>query len=158
MPFGPVGITFDRAGDLLTPSFGSHTVTVFRPPFVNGANTPVATMTMPLSAGGIGIDVKDDLVVGQQDGSLAIVKPPFATGVTPSSIIAPTTINAATATEALNSTFDPSGNLWAPFGGDDGAPGQAGVAEFSPPFGSTSTANVGFAGGLSFPFSLAFGP
>ncbi|MBV8171385.1 MAG: hypothetical protein JO219_05580 [Candidatus Eremiobacteraeota bacterium] len=158
MPFGPVNVVFDRAGDLITPSFGSSTVTVFRPPFANGANVPAATMTMPLPAGGSGIDLKDHLIVGQQNGTIAIVNPPFATGVTPSATIATTMINGATATEALNSTFDPSGNLWQTFGGDDGFPGQAGIAEFTPPLTGNSIATNTLFNGLGFPFSVAFGP
>ena len=158
LPFGPVGIVFDRAGDMLVPSFGSGIVTVFRPPFVSGSNTPAATMTMPNHTGGIGIDLKDHLVVGQVDGTLAIVTPPFATGVTPSAFIPQPLIAGSPATEPLNSTFDSSGNLWQTYGGDDGVPGQSGVAVFAPPFTSVSTPLFTFTGGLSFPFSDAFGP
>jgi len=157
MPFGPVNVCFDRSGNLITPSFGSRTVSVFRPPFANGANVPAASMTMPLAAGGCGISLQNQFIVGQVDGSVALINPPFATGVTPSAIIAPTTINGATATEGLNSTFDPSGNLWQTFGGDDGFPGQEGIAEFVPPFTSSSVANLGIFNGLGFPFSVAFG-
>ncbi len=97
-------------------------------------------------------------MVGQQNGSLAVVKPPFATGVTPSFIIAPTTINAAQATEALNSTFDSAGNLWTTYGGDDGFPGQAGVAEYAQPFSCWEPGAARNLRGLGLPVLVAVGP
>ena len=168
LPFGPVGVVFDRAGEMLVSSFGSKTVTVFRPPFTNGANTAVGTMTLPGFVGGVGIDLRDDLIVGQIDGTVAIIRPPFATGVTPSAFIPKTFAGGNPldpAVEGLNSAFDPSGNLWIAFGGDSAAPpppplgaNQSGVAEFVQPFGGGSVSNVGLLqAGLSFPFSIAWG-
>jgi hypothetical protein len=172
MPFGPVGVTFDRAGDLLTASYGSSTLTVFRPPYTSIA----ATIALPTGAGGVGIDTKDHLVIGQADGSLAIFTPPFATGNTPAEIIAPTFLVApppsicgpglCPAVESLNSGVDPFGNVWVPYGGDGGlAPppplggaNQIGVGEFVPPFTGVSVSNIGLLqNGLSFPFSIAWG-
>jgi hypothetical protein len=169
LPFGPVGVTFDLAGDMLVPSFGSKTVTVFRPPFVNGPNPVAATMTMPNNTGGIGMDTHDNLIVGQEDGTLAIVHPPFATGVTPSAFVPTTFLNGNPlfpAIEALNSGTDAAGDLWIPYGGDGGgAPpppiggaNEFGLAEFVPPFGGGSVSNIGLLqAGLSFPFSVAIG-
>jgi hypothetical protein len=167
--FRPVGVVFDRAGEMLIPSFGFQQVVVFRPPFVNGANTPVGIMTMPTFTGGIGIDTHDNLIVGLVDGTLAIVHPPFATGVTPSAAIPITFLNGnplLPAREALNSATDASGNLWTTFGADGPAPpppplgtNEFGIAEFAPPYGNSSLSQIGLVqGGLSFPFSLAFGP
>ncbi len=157
MPFGPTVVVFDSAGNMLTPSYGAAKVTIFRPPFVNGANTPVGSMKMPFNCSGIGIDLKDDLVVGQDNGSLEVVKPPFATGVLPSFSIAPTFINGTQATEGISSTFDSAGNLWQTFGGH-GAPANTGVAEFAQPFSGSTLALLGFRGGMGFPFGIAFGP
>lgn len=165
----PVGVVFDGSGHMLIPSFGFQQVVVFSPPFTNGVNTPSGIMNMPTFTGGIGIDTHYNLIVGQVDGTLAIVHPPFATGVTASTAIPITFLNGnplLPAREALNSTTDAAGNLWTTFGADGPAPpppplgtNEFGIGEFVPPFGAGSSSQIGLLqNGLSFPFSLAFGP
>ena len=181
IPHGPIGVAFDRAGDMILPSYGSSVLTIYRPPFANGVNVAAGTITLPTGAGGVGMDTHDDLIAGQADGTLAIVKPPFATGSPVGPIIGQVfLINPPTCTfpaaplcpavESLNTTVDAAGNLWVPYGGDGGLappppPGppvgtnEFGIAEFVVPFSGASVSNFGLLqNGVSFPFSITWGP
>ncbi len=152
---GPVDVAFDSAGDLLVPQFNGSNLLVFRPPFAfPGPSVPAAIITLPTNAAGLGIDVKDHLIVGLVDGRLAILNPPFATGNVPAGYIAPPTINGGPSGEPLHSAFDASLNLYVPYG-QFGGP-NAGLAVFAPPFTSASLPLFVLTNGLSWPFGVAF--
>jgi len=169
VPGTPVGMAFDLQGDLFVSGYTGVVVTAYRRPFVGGANTAVATMALPTGGGGIGRDTANDLIVGQADGTLALIGPPFATGVTPFTVIGQTFLGGNPldpAVEALNSATDASGNIWVPFAGDGvlappppaGGANQIGIAEFNPPFNGSNVSLIGlFQTGLGLPFSIAFG-
>ncbi|MBV8365068.1 MAG: hypothetical protein JO194_01070 [Candidatus Eremiobacteraeota bacterium] len=168
---GPVDVVFNSSGQMLVPEFNGKSLLAFTPPFAfPGPNVPAATIALLNNVGGVhnpdqgagcAIDLHDHLIIGlNTSGQLAIFNPPFATGNTAAGWVAPPTINGGPSGEPLHSTFDPSGNLWVPYGQFGGA--NAGVVEYGPPFTSSSVPTVilaaGASSGLSWPFGLAFGP
>jgi hypothetical protein len=156
-PFEPTGVAVDRAGAVYVANFKGSTIEVFRPPFSNGVNTPVAIMTIAKSTPiGLGIDRQDRLVAGLLDGELAVINPPFATGVTPAFYVAPPTINGGIASDASAMAFDTAGNVYVPYG--SGAGPNSGIAVFSQPLAPTSQALFSFHAGMVQPLGAAYGP
>ena len=152
---GPVDVAFDLAGDILVPQYSGSNLLVFRAPFAfPGPNVPAAIITLPTNAAGLGIDTHDHLIIGLDDGRLAILNPPFATGNTPAAFIAAPIINGGPTSEPLHSAFDATGNLYVPYGAHGSA--TAGLGVYAPPFGGSSAPIFVLNAGMSFPFGVAF--
>jgi hypothetical protein len=146
---GPVTTLFDRAGDLIVPEFAGAKVQIFSQPFAFGPpNVAVATLTLPTSIGGAGISVADQLVIGLNDGTIAVFNGPFATGSVPAFTIAAP----GGAAGVRNMIFDASGNLYVPYAFTS----QFGV--FAPPLSAASTPLFLFTTGLSFPYGVTLAP
>jgi len=151
----PAGVALDLAGDLLVANFGVQmNIVILRPPFLNGVNIAAGAMTLPTRAVGIETSVSGNLLACLEDGTIGVIKPPFATGVTPSFYIAAPIINGAPATEAFDPTYDAAGNLYVPYG-DFGGPNE-GIGVFAPPFSASSIPTYTFSGGMAFPAGAAF--
>jgi len=155
---GPVTTLFDRAGNLIVPEFGGKAVQIFRQPFAFGPpNVPAATLTVPaappfngpVSIGGAGISVADQLVLGLNDGRIIVYNGPFATGSVPAfQIAAP-----AGASGVRNMIYDASGNLYVPYA----LSGQIGV--FASPLSAASTPLLLFSAGAgTFPYGMTLAP
>lgn len=152
---GPDSIAFDTAGNLIVSEFAGASLLAFRPPFAFGPNNvPAATIPLATNASGIGMTVKDQLMVGLEDGRVAVFNPPFATGNVPAFYITAPPLTGGTATATRNSTSDASGNQYIPYASSTASTGGVGV--FAPPFSASSVPLFVFSNGLSFPYSVGF--
>ena len=151
----PAGVALDNAGHLLVANFGVQmNIVILSPPFLNGVNVATGVMTLPAQGVGIETSVSGNLLACMNDGRIGVIKPPFATGVTPSFYIPAPVINGAPANEAFDPTYDAVGNLYVPYG-DHGGP-NAGVGVFAPSFNASSVPTYTFSGGMTFPTGAAF--
>jgi len=154
---GPDSVVFDSFGHMVVSQFSGANALVFQPPFAFGPNNvPAATLTLPTNASGIAMTVKDQIMVGLNDGREAVFNPPFATGNSPAFFIPAPPLGLGTAQGTRNATTDAAGNLYVPYAFNTA--GSGGVGVFAPPFSAASTPLFTFTSGMNFPYSVGFAP
>jgi streptogramin lyase len=175
----PMGIAFDREGNLWVADLWNSRVLEFEPPFYNGMDASVAVGQSDLSSNalgttrnglkgpwGIAFDSSGDLWVADSGNSRVVeFQPPFSTNMNASLVLgqpdfAHNYCNPAGASSncgtrsILNSpvqvAFDPSGDLWVLE-----SPNSERLLEFKPPFRNGNEASL-VMGPISDLSSLAF--